>query len=273
MRQPRPLPLRTATRDSGSLDASRWRRWLLVLALAAAPLPLFAQSSGLQVGRGYFFQQPTFSFSLRGSYDRPNAGSDVFSFVTEQLTLNKGSFASGGISADIGIRVSDRTELVLSAGQSQRSAGSEFRKYVDNNDLPIEQVTRLRRTPISAGVRYALTAPGERISKFAWIPARLTPWIGAGAGMMNYTFDQKGDFVDFQTLNVFSDTYAAKGWAPMAYASVGGELRLSTRLSLMGDVRYTAARGNLNSTSGAFVGFDKIDLSGGAASLGLTVRM
>ena len=225
------------------------------------------------VGDGYFFHRPRVSLTFRGGYDRPTAGSDLYGFVTEQLTVSKGDFATSGMQADLGIRLSERTELVLSSGTAKRDVASEFRKYIDNNDQPIEQVTRLQRTPVAVGLRYALTSPGDRISKFAWIPARITPWVGGGAGVMSYKFRQTGDFVDFQTLNVFSDTYEASGWAPMAYANIGTELRLTTRFSLMADLRYTAARGNLNSTRGVFSGFEKIDLSGGAASLGLTLRL
>ncbi len=250
------------------VEAPAWRLWLLI-ALAALPLPLFAQELG-QGGNGYFFRRPLLSFSLRGGYDRPRASSDVFDFATTQLTLNKGDLAAGGYRADIGVRLAERVELVISGGQSVRTAGSEFRKYVDNNDLPIEQTTKLSRVPLSLGFQYALTAPGERISRFAWIPSRITPWVGAGAGAMNYIFQQNGDFVDFQTLNVFRQEYRSSGWAPMGYANLGAEVRLTTRVSFTGDLRYTASRATLG---GTFVGFDKIDLSGTAATMGLTVRM
>ncbi|MCC7054997.1 MAG: hypothetical protein IT355_17120 [Gemmatimonadaceae bacterium] len=273
----RPSPTRFHPRSAARARTAEprtgtWLRWLLALAAAAAPIPLMAQNVG-SVGDGFYFRRPILSLSVRGGYERPTAGSDIYGLVTEQLTVNRGDFATGGYQVDLGVRLSERAEIVLTAGNSSRDVASEFRRYVDNNDLPIEQSTRLQRFPVSLGVRYAVTAPGERISKFAWIPSRITPWVGAGAGVMSYTFSQTGDFVDFETLNVFRDEYKASGWAPMAYASLGTELRLTTRFSLMGDLRYTASRGSMNASRGAFVGFDKIDLSGGSASLGLTMRL
>jgi hypothetical protein len=86
---------------------------------------------------------------------------------------------------------------------------------------------------------------------------------------MQYSFTQAGDFVDFQTLNVFARTFRSKGWTPMAFASVGADVSLTERFSLTGDVRYSAARAPL---TGAFVGFDRIDLSGTAATMGISVR-
>lgn len=257
-----------AARAMAPIRMSVSQLWLIV-AIAAAPLPLLAQPAGA-VGDGFAFRRPVLSLTIRGGYDRPVGGSDIYDFSTTNLTLDKGDFAAAGYQIDIGFRVNDRTEIVLSGGQARRQADSEFRDYIDNNDLPIEQTTRLRRMPLSVGVKYALTSPGERIGKFAWIPARLTPWAGVGGGAMQYAFSQVGDFVDFQTLNVFGDELKANGWAPMGYGHLGADLRLTTRLSLTGDLRYTRSSARLG---GSFEGFDRIDLSGTAATMGFTLRL
>ena len=243
-------------------------RWLLIALAAAAPLPLLAQIAG-RSGDGYLFRRPVISLSIRGGYDRPTGGSDLFDFATTQLTLNKRDFAAFGYQADLGVRLANRIDLVLTGGESKRSAPSEFRKFIDKDDQPIEQTTTLHRVPLTLGVKFALTSPGERISQLAWIPSRFTPWIGAGGGSLYYTFSQQGDFVDFQTLRVFGRRFRSDGWAPMAYAHAGADVRVTTRLALTGDVRYSMARGTLNNS---FSGFEKIDLSGTAATMGLTVR-
>jgi hypothetical protein len=246
-----------------------WSRALLALALCAATRPSLAQPAGA-IGDGFAFRRPILSLTVRGGYDRPTAGSEIFDFATTNLTLSKGDFAAAGMQVDLGIRFTDRAEFVFSGGSARREAASEFRNFIDNNDKPIEQTTRLRRVPISIGLKYALTSPGERIGKFAWIPSRVTPWAGAGVGSMHYNFSQIGDFVDFQTLNVFRDELTSNGWAPMAYGHLGTDLRLTTRMSLTGDLRYTYSQTKL---SAAFVGFNNIDLSGAAATMGFTLRL
>jgi len=245
-----------------------WLRWLLAAVTAAAPLSLFGQFAG-ERGDGFLFRRPVVTFAIRGGYDRPMARSDLYDFTTTQLTLSRGDFAALGYAADLGVRVAERVDLVFSAGEARRGQPSEFRKFVDDRDQPIEQTTSLRRVPLTAGVRYALTSPGEQISRLAWLPSRLTPWIGAGGGLMLYNFRQNGDFVDFETLNVFSKTYASKGRSAMAYVNLGADLSLTERFVLTGDLRYSTARAALN---GTFVGFNKIDLSGTAATMGIAVR-
>jgi len=245
-----------------------WLRWLLVVLTAAAPMALFAQTGG-ERGDGFLFRRPVVSFTIRGGYDRPTGGSDIYDFTTTRLTLGRNDFAALGYAFDMGIRLTDRFDLSFSAGEARRSTPSEFRDFIDNNDRPIEQTTTLSRVPLTVGVKYALASPGERIGKLAWIPSRFTPWVGLGGGAMRYRFNQSGDFVDFQTLNVFPRTFRSSGWAPMGYANIGADISLNERFTLTGDVRYSAARAPL---TGAFEGFDRIDLSGTAATMGISVR-
>ena len=265
-------PDRPARHFSARARVSRRSLLFATLTFAIVPMQLAAQD-GWAIGDGFFFHRPNFSLTVRGGLDQPTASSDIWNFSTTNLTLNKGDFTAGGYQVDLGVRISNRMEIVAASGLTDRSANSEFRKFVDNNDKPIEQATRLRRVPVTLGMKYALTAPEARLGRLAWVPARFTPWVGAGGGAMNWTFSQIGDFVDFQTRNVFHQTYAATGWTPMVYANVGLDMKLSTRISLTGDIRYSAARGSLNSDGSKFVGFHNIDLSGTAATMGLTVRM
>lgn len=249
-------------------EQTLWHRWLFAALLGAIPALLLAQPITAR-GDGFLFRRPIFSLSLRGGYDMPSGRSDVYDFVTQQLTLNRASLAAAGIQGEIGIRASDRVEVVLSGTGASRTAPSEFREFVDNNDAPIEQRTSLSRQTYAIGVRVALLKPGTQYGQFAWVPKRFTPWIGAGVGRMGWSFAQRGDFVDFQTLRVFNRTFESSGQTAMAYGSVGADISLTTRLALTSDVRYTAARAPL---SAQFQSFKPIDLSGTAATFGLTVR-
>ncbi len=244
------------------------RSLCLCLCLAGAPTTVSGQyvAGG---GSGFRFSAPEFSVTLRGGVDRPVARSNVFSFATNALTLSRGDFAALGVSFDFALRASARTEIVVTGGVASRESASEFRKFIDNDNQPIEQRTLLKRMPFSVGVRYALLSPGKQISSLAWIPARFTPWVGIGGGAMRYTFRQSGDFVDFRTLAVFPDTFSNDDWAPMAYGSIGGDWALSSRTALVADLRYTTARAPLR---GAFEGFERIDLSGTAATMGISLR-
>ena len=87
---------------------------------------------------------------------------------------------------------------------------------------------------------------------------------------MQYRFRQVGDFVDFQTRNVFPDEFVSKAWTPVLHALAGIELSLGRVVMLTGEARYTWANGPM---SRDYVGFNRIDLSGIALTTGLSFRL
>lgn len=220
-------------------------------------------------GHGFLFQQPIGTITVRGGYAHASANSDLFGFVTNQLTLNRSDFSSPTGQVDLAFRVAPRLFVDLGAGVARSSTQSEYRKLIDQNNQPIQQTTSFLRVPFTAGLRLYLTPPGRTIGRFAWVPARFAPYVGIGGGMMGYEFRQQGDFVD-PSNNVFSSDLKSSGWAPEAQGVAGVDVSLTPRLALTGEAKYLWAKGNLDSSS--FSGFDKIDLSGFTATLGLGLR-
>lgn len=227
--------------------------------------PARAQGSG----NGFLFQQPAGSLTIQGGYAWPRAGGDLFSFVTNDLTLGRSDFNGPTVGADLALRVAPRLDVVLSTSYASATKVSEFRHFVDQNNAPINQTTSFRRIPVMASVRAYLTPRGRTIGRYAWIPARLAPYVGVGAGAVYYRFRQQGDFVDFTNSNVFPGDFSSSAWAPAGQGMAGVDLSLSPRFALAGEARYVIAHGNVGQS---FTGFDSIDLSGLATTLGLSVR-
>ena len=238
----------------------------LTLLSLGATVPAAAQRHG----DGYLFGQPDVTFSIRGGYALANARSDLFDQVTSDLTLRKGDFSGFTLGGDIAVQLTSRLSLGLDIGFSRSNKRSEFRRFVDNKDQPIEQNTEFQRLPILATVKFALVPTGRSLGKLAWIPSHIVPWVGAGGGYMRYRFHQYGDFIDFQTKNVFPADYSTQEWTEAFQGMAGLDVSLSPRVALTGDARYLWARAPLGR---AFSGFDRIDLSGVSATLGLSYRM
>ena len=236
-----------------------------VLAFGAAT-PLHGQRSG----NGYLFGEPEGRLTLRGGYARATAGSDVFAQSIDLLTINKSDFSGLTLGAEAGFGLTSRLEISLDASYSHAAKGSEFRHFVDNKDLPIEQRTTFDRVPLTANLRFYLTEPGRSIGKFAWIPSRFVPWVGAGGGMMYYRFAQVGDFVNFKNGNVFASTLESSDWTGMVQGMGGADITLSPHVALRADARYLWAKAPLGPS---FSNFDRIDLSGVQGTLGFTYRL
>ncbi len=247
-------------------------RFLVYLSLACAAITgIVAPSARAQgSGSGFLFQQPAGSITITGGYANAAAGGDLFSFVTNTLTLNKGDFSGPTVGADLAFRVAPRFDIVFGTSYSGTSQPSSYRHLVDQNNAEITQVTDFRRVPIMASVRAYLSPRGRSVGRFAWVPARFAPYVGIGAGAMWYSFSQHGDFVDVNNNNsVFASNITSSRWTPAAQGMVGADFTLTPRIALTGEARYIHANGNPNQS---FSGFSSIDLSGLSTTVGLTFR-
>jgi hypothetical protein len=231
-----------------------------------SPADALAQWSG----DGFLFRTPQWSVSIHAGVSVPRARSDVFSFTSEQLTVDRADFRSLALGVDLERRLVEGTHLVFSFDGARTSHDSEFREYIDNDDLPIEQTTKFSRVKVSVGVKQYLMKPGHSIGRLAWVPARIAPFVGAGAGALRYEFHQFGDFVDFQTMEVFEAQFQSTGWTGTAHGRGGVDLSLTPRIALTAQGRYDWAKAAKLSSD--FLGFDRIDLTGFSTTIGFTVR-
>lgn len=247
------------------------RALAVALAVLASGAPAaFAQTPAVSppLPGDFMLGRPKAFISLDGGFLFASAGSDLYDFVTDQLTIEKKNFNTPVIGGRLGVAISPRLEVGVLYELAQSKTASEYRDFIDNAGLPITQTTRRVDNQIAATVRWSLLPSGRRISRFAWVPRTFTPFIGAGAGAIKYRFEQYGSFVDFQTLRVFNDSFASDGWAPSVHALAGADLRLYRKLYVTGEARYTWSSAPL---SADFVDFDPIDLAG--VRLGASLKL
>lgn len=242
--------------------------FVLATTTLAVAEPLRAQGPE-RAGTDYLVGQPSARVALSLGWDQPLAGSDFWDFAFDQFLFPRGGIGAPRIGAELGFRAGSRLEIVLGAAYANRRASHEYRDFVDNDDRPIEQETRLRRIPLTVGARYNLVPAGRTVGTIAYVPRRVVPWVGAGGGVMHWTMRQQGDFVDFADSSVFFAEFDARGWAPLAYASAGVDVGLTPGSALAFEARYTRARDRLGRD---FTGFAPLDLSGVLLTAGLSWR-
>jgi hypothetical protein len=242
------------------------RVWLPLLLTLLAAGTASAQSGPRRPSPDFLFGRPAGTIGIRGGLVTSNAGSDWYDFVTDQLTLDKKDFRTGGFGTDVGVTLASRADLLIAFDYTQSTRGSEYRDFVDNNRLPIEQQTLLRNALISGGIKFALTERGREVGRLAWVPRKYVPFVGAGGGMMWFQLRQNGDFVDYVDLSVFSDVFESSGWTPTGHVFGGVDIRVLRRAYATFDARYIFASGDLGPD---WIDFDPIDLSGFRLSAGI----
>lgn len=207
----------------------------------------------------FLIGRPRAVVGVRGGWMMASAGSDLFDFVTEQLTLEKSNFNTGSFAAELGLNVTPRLDLVFGVDTNRSRTPSEYRDFIDNRGAPIEQVTALSQTNLTASIKFAVLPKGRQISRLAWIPRTVVPYVGAGAGMGKYAFTQNGDFVDYADFGVFADSFRSEGWTPVAHIFGGTDIQVFRRMLLSLEARYNWANAELDRD---FVGFAPLDLGG-----------
>jgi len=247
----------------------RWALALVAVTLGIGPAAATAQGGG---GDGFLFREPKISLTVYGGLNQPGAGGDLFGYARREFTLDRSGFRSPTVGFDLAVVLGPRTELLVGLMPASSRVASEYREWVDGDDQPIEQTTAFRRAPLTASVRYYLADRGRAIGSTAWIPMKVVPFVGAGFGTVRYAFEQVGDFVDFQTLDVLPDRLTSSGWAPVFQASGGVQYNLSRRLLFTGEMRYLRGSADASTPNRDYIGY-RLDLSGLTTLVGFTLRL
>lgn len=215
----------------------------------------------------FLFGRPRGAISLKGTWFRARADSDLLDFVRERLTVDRRDFNTAGLTTGIAMAMTPWIDTEIGLDFSRASTASEYRRFFDQNRLPITQETRLINLDLIANIRVALLPRAREVSRLVWIPHAVVPYVGAGAGYMWYQFRQTGDFVDFVDLSIFTATLQSAGWRPSAHVLAGTDVRLHGRFFIELEGRYRWAHAK---PGGDFVGFDAIDLSGAKLAAGIS---
>ncbi len=246
-----------------------------IVGLAAA-LPGLSDGAKLaaQSDSDFLFSTPQASLAFRVGYSLPRAGEgkgtqSLWDLTREQLTINTADFGGVSLSGELGIRTTERLDVAVTLGYTLAETTSEFRDWVDENDFPIEQVTEFSTLPLTLGIKAYLLKRGRSVGRFAWIPRTWNPYAGIAGGLVWYRFEQFGDFVDFDTWDIFTDNFRSKGRAPTLHLLGGVDMSLNGRFMLTGEARYGFASAPLDAD---FVGFPDLDLAGFQATAGIAVR-
>ncbi len=219
----------------------------------------------------FLLGRPHASVGVRGNWFMASAGSDIYDFVSEHLTIDKSDFNSASFATDVAIYAMPQLDIVGGFEAANKEIPSQYRGYSETvrgstTTIPIQQVTELQQMHFTASARFGLVSRGQQISRLAYIPRTFVPYVGAGGGMTRYSFRQTGDFVDFATENraagtfsIFTDVFQSKGWAPSAHAFGGADILVFKRLYFSLEGRYTWVNAELDQD---FIDFQPMDLGG-----------
>ena len=238
-----------------------------IVLLLVALVPLTSVANAQEEQPDFLFGAPRGAFSIRGGYLIASANSDIYEFLSKDLTIESSDFNALVFGIDIALAVHPRLDVLLGFEYGRAAVDSEFREFEEDNGAPITQTTELRTVPVTGSIKLYLTPRGREISRFAYLPSKARPYLGAGAGLIWYRLTQIGDFVDFADLSIFPGEFQSGAWGTETHVFGGLDLRLSPKWYLSLEGRYVWADADLSED---FVGFDPIDLNGLRITVGFS---
>jgi opacity protein-like surface antigen len=255
--------------------STRFRRLNRGLTLVLAAILTTATAATAQAP-DFWFNRPNGSLGLFGGFSMPRESSDVFDHIRTEMTIQRGDFNAPLFGLDAAFMLDDRLDVVLGIEGATAIRDSELRDWLEDG-WPIVQRTELGYGRLTVGGRLYLMERGSVIGSHAWVPARWSPYVGVGGGVVWYTFEQDGDFVDFTTIDhpdgpeIFTGHLRSTGSGGTAHVLGGLEVNLTRRLVLRGEYRYNWGSAPMDSRDFRG-GFDNIDLAGHRGTIGIAMR-
>ena len=114
----------------------------------------------------FLFGPPRRWVGVRGSWLFAQADSEIFDFTRDLLTIEKNDFDAPVVAFDLGLVIKPRLDAVFAVEFSRASVVSEYREFVDENDVPIAQETGLTQVE------------RKELSRARGEPVRLDPQCG-----------------------------------------------------------------------------------------------
>ena len=233
----------------------------------AVTVALFPAAADAQITRvsGADTRQ-SFGVNLGGFFPKgedSRVENDVLLEDLNSLLFEIKDFRGVNVGAEYLFGVTDYIEAGLDLSFYQRTVPSIYRDV--SHGAPdfreIEQDLKLRIIPITASIRFLPTGRN----------APVQPYIGIGAGFLNWRYSETGEFVDFSDDSIFRDRFVAKG-NTVAPVVIGGLRFLAADIwTVGGEVRWQKADGDTGGRPAGFLN-DKIDLGGWTTNFNVHFR-
>lgn len=241
----------------------------LVVVLVALAAPTVASGQG---GDGYLFNRPRFSATFRAGYAIPTAQGQLFDFATDEFialgadTLSSLSFDGPYLGGEVSVKPWAHLDIALGIGWTRSRALTEYRRWIDADDNPIVQETTFEVIYGTLGAKYYPLDRGRSVGSLAWVPRRLTPYVGAGLGLSSYRFVQEGDFVDDVTFAIFPDYLESSDEGLILYGGAGVDMTLFKNAIATVEARYSYSSADVQ---GSYLSFNDVEIGGLQLMVGL----
>ena len=203
-----------------------------------------------------------YAFSTYGGIRVLAATSELFAANELDFGITDDDFRISGYGFEFDFAVLPRVDISIGFDTADAETFGSYLDLVYDNGGEIEHSARLSMAELSLGVRVRLIGGS----------ARVRPYLMPGATGAYYRYNEIGDFVDFETADIYYDEFVEESFLPGFFAGADvAVVRLPDggRVELFGEFRYARTQGE--HTEG-FDGVGELRLDRSGALFGFRVR-
>jgi opacity protein-like surface antigen len=187
-------------------------------------------------------------FLLKGEESRDR--DDVLRRNLSFLEFDLPDFNGATVGGDVGVSLGSFIEVGVGINYFQRTVPTIYSDFVDEDGTEIDSDMKLRNIPI------AFTAKLFPLTRDAGVQ----PYVGAGVQLNRWKYTEVGEFLDFDTDEIFRDSFTDEG-TEIGPVFLGGiRFPVGGNALIGGEWRYSTAKADLDPSLGFFG--DKLDLGG-----------
>ena len=207
--------------------------------------------------------RPRYGFSAFGGFRALQIESQLFDSNDVDFGITEGDFRSGRIGFEVDFALLPMVEIMVGFDTGGSETSGNYLDLVYEDGSEIEHSARLEMTEYTFGARVR-PLPGGRVS----------PYLAVGVSLASYRYSETGEFVDFDTADIFYDEFEERqalfgffAGAGLDYALV--RLPYGRRIDLFGEFRYARGKGEHED---GFDGFGDLTIGRTGGLLGLRIR-
>ena len=205
-----------------------------------------------------------YAFSMYGGFRVLQVTSELFVANEFDFGITDDDFRTGGYGFEFDFAVLPRVDISIGFDNGDAETYGSYLDLVYEDGGEIEHAARMSMTELSLGVRVRLMGGS----------ARVRPYLIAGATGAYYRYREIGDFVDFETADIYYDEFEEKSFLPGFFAGAGADFAIfrlpdGGRVELFGEFRYARAQG---AHTEGFDGFGDLRLDRSGGLFGFRVR-
>lgn len=205
-----------------------------------------------------------YAFSIYGGIRTLNATSDLFAANEVDFGITDDDFRTGGFGFEFDYAVLSQVDVSVGFTNGSADTFASYLDFVYEDGGEIEHSARLAMSELSLGVRLRLLGGA----------ARVRPYLIGGFSGGWYRYTEVGEFVNFDTADIYYDEFREKSFLPGFFAGAGADVGVvqlpnGGRVELFGEFRYSRTQGE--HTEG-FDGFGDLRLDRPGGLVGFRVR-